>query len=408
MSQCVVLAQREQIMHYRVPLYNHLYRKLARRGVTLRVVASAIEATNPHDIEFELVLRPEGGYRFLKALLSCKPRAVIAFMSLNAPVVWAIMAIGRLTGVPVINWRHAVDLGHPKSLAKNSLYRLLSRLANRTLLYAEAEKRFLPRSLEWKIHVANNTVYVPSVGADAPDKLELKRRFGLPFEKVVLFSGRIQPRKRLDHLISAFESDSFRRYALVIIGPGLSERQQRRIAALANVHWVGPVYDETKRAHIFGMADVFCIPGHVGLGICEAFAWGLPMVTEQGSYHAPEIHYLHHGYNGYMTKNQRDLSQTLQRLLSDERLLGELSTHATHTYRKEASPELMIAGFLSSLDSLRNVLPTARQSTAQQAVKDSEFAATANYGGREALAEDTALGEAFPVSRRGHGASHES
>ena len=47
------------------------------------------------------------------------------------------------------------------------------------------------------------------------------------------------------------------------------------------------------------MADVFAIPGHVGLGLNQAFYFGLPVVTEEGK-HPPEIAYLKPGRNGFM------------------------------------------------------------------------------------------------------------
>ena len=47
------------------------------------------------------------------------------------------------------------------------------------------------------------------------------------------------------------------------------------------------------------MADVCAIPGHVGLGLNQAFLFGLPVVTLEGS-QPPEIGYLRHGENGFI------------------------------------------------------------------------------------------------------------
>ena len=42
------------------------------------------------------------------------------------------------------------------------------------------------------------------------------------------------------------------------------------------------------------MADIFSIPGKVGLGVTQAFYWGLPIVTER-VLHSPEIIYVKDG-----------------------------------------------------------------------------------------------------------------
>ena len=74
----------------------------------------------------------------------------------------------------------------------------------------------------------------------------------------------------------------------------------------ANTRYLGEVHDPENRqiSRIFKMADVCSIPGHVGLGLNQAFFWGLPMVTERGN-QPPEIEYLRDGENGFSRARRR-------------------------------------------------------------------------------------------------------
>lgn len=354
-SNCVVLAQCEPIRHYRIPIYNRLEKELKSLGLHLTVIGKEIDSYGLNKIKFDLEMVKGDSRKFLKTIWEKNPKAVIAFMSLNAPVVWPLILLGRMKNVAVINWRHAIDLSNTKSVVKNILYRLMTRLADRTILYSEDERKYLPLKQQRKIYIANNTIDFSDTPSVKTKKEDLKKSVRMPFEKIVLFSGRIQPRKQLDHLVNMFELESFTHYGLIIIGPGISEELTSRIERNENIKYIGPLYDPEQKAKFFTISDVFCIPGAVGLGINEAFYWGLPILTERNHCHGPEIYYLRNGINGYVAENEADLVEKMAMLLSDENLMNDMSINARKTYNEQASPELMISGFINALASLRVV-----------------------------------------------------
>ena len=94
------------------------------------------------------------------------------------------------------------------------------------------------------------------------------------------------------------------------------------------------------------MADVFSVPGHVGLGLNQAFYWGLPVVTEDGS-QPPEINYLINGRNGFIVPNNdlRDLKEKILYLLTEDLAREEFSKNAKEDILKHASIENMFNGF---------------------------------------------------------------
>ena len=101
------------------------------------------------------------------------------------------------------------------------------------------------------------------------------------------------------------------------------------------------------------MADVFSIPGHIGLGINQAFYWGLPAVTEEGL-QPPEIHYLIDGRNGFIVPSG-DLDALRSRillLLGDDEKRKQFSENARRDILNNASIEKMYQGFARCVDFL--------------------------------------------------------
>jgi glycosyltransferase involved in cell wall biosynthesis len=120
----------------------------------------------------------------------------------------------------------------------------------------------------------------------------------------------------------------------------------------ANTMYLGEVHDREDIAisRIFKMADLFSVPGHIGLGINQAFYWGLPVVTEAVA-QPPEIHYLVHGRNGFMVPadDLGALRGRILELLNDDDKCEEFSRNARHDILTNASIERMFQGFLDSV-----------------------------------------------------------
>src|SRR5262249_53130942 len=148
-------------------------------------------------------------------------------------------------------------------------------------------------------------------------KAEIKQEFGIPFGKIVLFMGRMRAsggRKRVDHLIDVFRGIDRQDIGLVLVGSGLSEELKARMNS-RNTVYLGEVHDPNNLqiSKLCKMADICAIPGHVGLGLNQAFYWGLPVITEEDN-HPPEILYLKPGRNGFIVP-RNDLSALRERIL---------------------------------------------------------------------------------------------
>jgi glycosyltransferase involved in cell wall biosynthesis len=80
------------------------------------------------------------------------------------------------------------------------------------------------------------------------------------------------------------------------------------------------------------MADVFLLPGSVGLAILDSFAAGLPLLTTELRTHGPEISYLDHGHNGLIIAHDiRAYATAVTDLFKDPNLMARLRTGATQS-----------------------------------------------------------------------------
>ena len=204
---------------------------------------------------------------------------------------------------------------------------------------------------------ANNTINYHDFPEIEATKEEIKKEFCIPYKKVVLFTGRMEiggGRKKVDHLITIFNELDNPDIGLVIVGSGFSNSTERMIKK-ANIKYLGEIHDpdNIQISKIFKMADLFSIPGHIGLGINQAMYWGLPVVTEDGG-QPPEIHYLINGKTGFLVKNNdiEDLEEKILYLLENEEKRKEFASNARKHILQVASIEKMYDAFQNCCEEL--------------------------------------------------------
>jgi glycosyltransferase involved in cell wall biosynthesis len=185
----------------------------------------------------------------------------------------------------------------------------------------------------------------------------LRAELNLGNGPVGLYVGSLYKDKRLDFLLSACLQivQKIPDFRLVIIGDGpdrplISDAQ-------AEYHWlryVGRQVDANKAKYL-KLASVLLNPGLVGLGILDAFAAGIPMVTTDCGFHSPEIDYLHQGENGFMTANTlEDYVSMVLNILEDDVLASHLrkgSLASSERYTIENMALNFRAGILKALES---------------------------------------------------------
>jgi glycosyltransferase involved in cell wall biosynthesis len=345
------------VMHYRVAVYNYFHRRFADEGWEWRVLTDEIQPENRISPQFPLDEESFGFFEYRRRILEINPDVVILFLHLKDKILWPLVHWLKATGRPFACWTKTRNLDDPHNRLKNAMFDYVHGLSGALILYSADLIRYLPERHKSKVFVANNTINHEEFPEISEGRDEIKKSLGIPFNKVVLFVGRMDVdggRKRVDHLIEIFRDTGGRNAGLVIVGPGMKASWRARMDPSTTIY-LGEIHDpENKQiARIFKMADIAAIPGHVGLGLNQALFYGLPVVTMEGN-QPPEIAYLHPGQNGFIVPrgDVQQLREKIFHLLDDDIAREHFSVAARDGFLKEASIEQMFQGFLACAEFL--------------------------------------------------------
>lgn len=338
------------VMHYRVSVYNYFWRRFRGDGYEFEVLTNQLQPKNKIAPLFRLDEMPFSFRTYRREVLERRPAAVILFLHLKDKMMWPLVHWLKWKRIPVAFWTKTRNLDAPDNPLRNLLFDYMLWLHDGLILYSGDLIENVPRREKYKAFTANNTINFEDFPEVSESKEEIKRQLGIPFKKTVLFAGRMDVdsgRKRVDHLIEVFRDVKGRDAGLVIVGSGMKDEWRARMNPQTTIY-LGEIHDpqNVQISRVFKMADVCAIPGHVGLGLNQAFYFGLPVVTEEGK-HPPEIANLQPGRNGFIVP-ENDLTQLqakLFMLLDNDSLREEFSRNARADILQNASVEAMYHGF---------------------------------------------------------------
>jgi glycosyltransferase involved in cell wall biosynthesis len=167
-------------------------------------------------------------------------------------------------------------------------YRVLRDAA--AVIFTSEEERLLARKSFW-LYRANEKVSPLGVESPAPTSPQTREHFlehfpQLRSKRVLLFLGRLHPKKGCDILIDAFAELKNDSVALMLAGPdqvGWQRELQRRADSFnlgPRVVFPGMLEGEMKQGAL-EVADAFVLPSHqenFGMAVAEALAVGLPVL----------------------------------------------------------------------------------------------------------------------------------
>lgn len=299
-----------------------------------------------------------------------RPDAVLAQSYVSQLTEMVALPLCKMLGIRFVWWTHGYDHGEPNLPPvlrglKRRFVMLIYRHADAIITYSPAGRDYvIGHSVPaGKVFCAPNTLDTDSLleaaarlrGQDV--RQEVSRQLGIGDDKqVILFCGRLMPRKCVDHAVLAVSRVIARcsRAHLLVVGDGPVRGELERLAQELipdNCTFLGEIYDEEKLARIFSRAEILLMPKAVGLSIVHAFCFGLPLITEQADRHGPEIQYLHDGYNGLYARADdiENLAAKLETLLTDESKRAAMSHNAVETIRNEANVRNMVGQMAAAL-----------------------------------------------------------
>jgi glycosyltransferase involved in cell wall biosynthesis len=337
------------IPHYRVPIYGYLSRYLKNYGFDLLVISDGLQPGSCDTIEFKYTHIHLSVLNIVRFIHRHKIDIVIGFMNLKHLYLFPTYLIARVfMGRKIIYWGHGRDLLDSERKIKIVAYAAEHAMCNAIILYAEHLKKYVRKHLHKKVFIANNTLHLTYKGLPPGVVREnVLREYGIDTKKNIICVGRMQKRKRIDHLVEAFVYMNRSDIGLILVGPD-PEGVLDGIES-AKIFKLGALYGD-KKFDLLSLADVYCLPGAVGLSIVDAFHCGLPIVTEEGDESA-EIMYLKDGVNGFIVPrgNIPVMSQKLLLLLDDDELRRKFSNAAKREIKESGSMDVFCSGFMKAL-----------------------------------------------------------
>ncbi len=225
-------------------------------------------------------------------------------------VVGSILA--RLRGKKVIHWGHGISRGGASRGVKWWLRKQVSNLANAVLLYGQREYDVYAQSgMDMaRVFITYNSLDTRRARAlrDALTPAALARfrdERGLRDHRLVIFTGRLQGRKRVDLMVAAMRDvvRAIPAAKFVIIGDGPEmprvRSQVEQLGLCDSVALPGAIFDEEILGRYFLCSELAVSPGAVGLMAHKAFTYGVPVLTSDNMWiHGPEISMIQPGTTG--------------------------------------------------------------------------------------------------------------
>lgn len=154
----------------------------------------------------------------------------------------------------------------------------------------------------------------------------------------LLFLGRLEKRKGLKYLLSAYSrlKWDWPQLRLIVVGAGNPDADSHRIMGEHNLHdviFTGRVSDE-MRARYFKSAHVYCSPAtgkeSFGIVLLEAMAAGAAVVATEIEGYSKVVR---HGYDGLLAppKDEVALAKAIDALLSDPVLRARIAENGSRT-----------------------------------------------------------------------------
>jgi glycosyltransferase involved in cell wall biosynthesis len=197
-----------------------------------------------------------------------------------------------------------------------------------------------------KIFVAHNSV------ASAPAHPLPSRPSTFNLQPNILFVGRLQARKRLDHLLRACAE--IQNIKLVIVGDGPERESLESLAReiYPGAEFVGEKHGDELKAY-FEEADLFVLPGTGGLAVQEAMSHGLPVIVAQGDGTQDDLVRKENGWQ-IPPDNFDALISTMKDALSDVARLRRMGEESYRVVKEEINIEKMVDVFVSVANALNS------------------------------------------------------
>lgn len=318
-----VLIIQRIVPHYRVPLFQQLAKMCDENSADFTLVYGQEQAgTVPKSVDLHepWAVKIHNKYLvwfgvtfvWMSCLSQIRRADLVIIEQANSNLInYVLICLRLFSGKKVAYW------GHGKNMQ-----------ADNTNSFSERIKRGLVKGVDWWFcYTASTARYVQRLGFPPSQTSVLNNsvdisQFRTQLEKVEsrtlrdlavslklspgpvgLYCGGIYSLKKIDFLLESAKKvrESIPGFQLIVIGEGPDQSLVEAAAGECNwIHFVGPKFGLEKACY-FKLADVFLMPGLVGLAVLDTFVAQTPLFTTDLPIHSPEFDYVSNGENGFVT-----------------------------------------------------------------------------------------------------------
>ncbi len=255
--------------------------------------------------------------------------------------------------IPIVGSIHILPENMLSPFLNSRYYQILNKYAWSYLIYffnmvdvatiptKTGGKMYVDRGLKTRINPISNGVNTEIFNPNN-DGTYLTKKFKIPKEKIVLYTGRMSSEKNLDILVKAIpyvlkEIDA---HFLFCGSGGTYKQKMQKLSKNLNVFDNTTFIDFLEwedYINIYSLADLFVMPAEAELQsivTMEAIASGLPaVVVNKGA--VPELVSLDNGLL-FESKNSKQLAENIVKILSDNNLRNSMSKKSLELIKKHS------------------------------------------------------------------------
>jgi len=350
----------------RVPIYRTKFFKVLKQlgndtGINYRVVAPAEVADSRNDEDLSnqnveriktLKIRIFGSeiHLFNVKKIIYNSDLVITEHALHDFL--AITSLLYLNNFPLALWGHGRTYTERIGKVKEYFKKIMIKRAAWYFAYTNGVAKYVAKNSNnpKKITVLNNSIDVYELElcmaeiSNTPEE-ELRRDLSLFSERTAIFIGALDDTKRVEFILEATKRVKaiIPDFELVICGDGPG-RSKILEANIDGVHYLGFGGAQLK-AKLSKIALFILNPGRVGLLAVDSFSLGLPIITTEWEFHAPEFEYLENNRTAIITHDSvEDFVSGIVKYLGDEERIRTMKANCINE-RDLYSVEKMAARF---------------------------------------------------------------
>lgn len=275
--------------------------------------------------------------------------------------VYKLLLPRRSSKAPIALWGHGRDYTNQNTKLERWIQRILTRRAAWFFAYTSGGKEAaqLAGISPHRVTVVQNTTDVEALRNDIAriglsDSHLLRERYAAK-GPIAVHLGALDESKRIEFLIEAVQKVRKRIPNLTFIFAGDGEMRPRVDEFARSRDWVhilGNVEGKSKAA-VLCAADVLCLPGRVGLVAVDSLAAGVPIITTNWPWHAPEFEYLENDTNAVVSGDSVEeyVEAVVITLKSKDKLrqLSAAASSAGENFSVDKMAELFLSGILEAM-----------------------------------------------------------